>query len=410
MEGFFQVTDLKQIIEYRSKFETVTTEKIAITDAWGRILAEPVAAAHDLPGFSRSTMDGYCVRATDTFGATESNPAYMTIIGSIAMGQSPTLELASGEAARIATGGMLPPTADSVVMIEHTEKIDATTLEIYRSSAPGQHVVLPNEDFSKGDGLLEVGQRIRPQETGLLAAFGISAIDVYKRPVVGIISTGDEIVAVKDTPAPGQIRDVNSYTLSSMVSECGGRPKIYGVFEDNFELLLDTSRKAIEQCDMVLISGGSSVGKRDFTIQVLENLSDAHILAHGISISPGKPTILAKVGEKAFWGLPGHVVSAMVVFRAIVRPYFERISGLKASGTASSRPIPALLARNLSSAQGRVDFVRVKLAERDGRLWAEPILGKSGLINTIVKADGLIEIDLNSEGLDQGSEVAVQLL
>jgi len=406
MKDFFKVTDLEKVLEYASLFPVVETEQVLLENTPGRILAEEIIADIDLPGFSRSTMDGYAVRASSTFGASDENPVYLNIVGSIAMGESPSFSVEQGETARISTGGMLPNGTDSVVMIEHTEIIDEKTIEAYKSAAPGQNVIEKGEDFTEGNVVLHSGQKIRPQETGLLAAFGKEKVKVFKKPVIGIISTGDEVVSVSQTPHPGQIRDINIYSLSGQVIEAGAIPLAFGIIKDDYKNLLGRCREALLESDMVLISGGSSVGTRDFTIEVLSALPDSEIIVHGISISPGKPTILARSGKKPLWGLPGHVVSAMIVFDAVVKPFIEKISGFlpeqKNRFTLSAR-----LTRNISSAQGRTEFIRVRLTEKEGILWAEPILGKSGLINTMIKADGLIEIGKNVEGLEKGSEVKV---
>jgi molybdopterin molybdotransferase len=406
MKDFFKVTDLEKVLEYTSMFPVVGTELVFLEKTPGRILAEEIIADIDLPGFSRSTMDGYAVRASSTFGASEENPAYLNLVGSIAMGESPSFQVEQGEAARISTGGMLPNGTDSVVMIEHTEILDEKTIEAYKSAAPGQNVIEKGEDFTEGNTILHSGQKIRPQETGLLAAFGKEKARVFKKPVIGIISTGDEVVPVSETPHPGQIRDINTFSLSSLVIAAGGIPLTFGIVKDDYKNLLEKCREALLASDMVLISGGSSVGTRDFTIEVLSALPDSEIIVHGISISPGKPTILSRSGNKPVWGLPGHVVSAMIVFTAVVIPFIEKISGIlpeqKNRFTLSAR-----LTRNVSSAQGRTEYIRVRLTEKDGILWAEPILGKSGLINTMIKADGLIEIGKNVEGIEKGTQVRV---
>jgi molybdopterin molybdotransferase len=325
------------------------------------------------------------------------------------MGNKPDFPVGPGEAVRISTGGMLPTEADSVVMIEHTEAIDDTAIEVYRSIAPGQNMVVVGEDIKKGEVILRCGGEIRPQEAGMLAALGKQTVTVYKRPLIGIISTGDEVVPVHESPGPGQIRDVNTYTLFGLVQEIGATAIPFGIVRDDYEALLAKSSQALAQCDMVLVSGGSSVGARDFTIDVIGAMEDSEILFHGISISPGKPTILAKVQNKAFWGLPGHVVSAMVVFSRIVKPFIDHVSGRTDVHRKKIR-LKARLSRNLASAQGRVDYIRIRLKQKEGVLWAEPILGKSGLISTMVKADGLIEIGMNTEGLDEGTEVGVILV
>jgi molybdopterin molybdotransferase len=387
----------------------MASEKVSLTDSVGRILAEDIKSDIDLPDFSRSIMDGYAVRGSSTFGAGEGNPAFLNITGTVSMGNKPDLCVGPGEAVCISTGGMLPPDADSVVMVEHTEEIDDTTIEVYRSVAPGQNMVKVGEDIKKGEVILRCGGKIRPQEAGMLAALGKLTVPVYKKPLIGIISTGDEVVAVDESPGPGQIRDVNTYTLSGLIQEIGATPIPFGIVRDDYEALLAKSSQALAQCDIVLVSGGSSVGARDFTIDVITALEDSEILFHGISISPGKPTILARVQNKAFWGLPGHVVSAMVVFSRIVKPFTEHVSGCADAYRKKIR-LTARLSRNLASAQGRVEFIRIRLKQKEGVLWAEPILGKSGLISTMVKADGLIEIGMNTEGIDEGAQVEVILV
>lgn len=409
MKNFFNVVTIEQALAFRSVFSEMEIETVPLVAAFERVLAEPMSATENLPNFRRSTMDGYAVCASSTFGATESNPAFLTVKGTSLMGETPGFSIGTGEACRISTGGMLPVGADSVVMIEHTETIDSTTIEVLRSAAPGRHVIEPGEDFLKGEILLSTGRRLRSQEIGLLAAFGRDTLKVYRKPVVAVISTGDELVPITETPSPGKILDINTYTLTSMVKACGAVPISYGIVRDNSESLNQTLALALKTSDMVLVSGGSSVGVRDVTIDALSALPNPSILFHGISISPGKPTILAMSQKKALWGLPGHVVSAMIVFLKVVKPFIEYISGIKGLSSQTIR-VPALLSRNLSSAQGRVDYVRVKLKTVDGKLVAYPILGKSGLISTMVKADGLIEIGLNVEGLDQGEPVEVELL
>ncbi len=406
MKEFFKVTNLETVLNYRSTFPRVGLEQVSLPEAVTRILAEDIVADNNLPDFPRTIVDGFAVQGASTFGASEGNPAYLTITGSIAMGESPEFAIAPGQAARIATGGMVPQGADSVVMIEHTEAIDDTTIEVYRSVAPGQNMIAVGEDIKKNADVLRKGQTIRPQEAGLLAALGKQQISVYRKPVVGIISTGDEIIPISEAPRVGQIRDINTYTLAGLIHEAGAVAVPYGIVRDDFEMLLEKCTLALNHCHMVLISGGSSVGTRDFTVDVLSALQDAKILVHGISISPGKPTILAKVKNKSFWGMPGHVVSAMIVFSKVVRPFVEHIGGQSGIEDNGLR-IEARLSRNVASKQGRVDFIRVRLRREGRRMWADPVLGKSGLISTMVNANGLVQIDINTEGLDKGAKVDV---
>ncbi|SMC56077.1 molybdopterin molybdochelatase [Desulfocicer vacuolatum DSM 3385] len=406
MNHFFKVMGLDRVMGLVPGFPAVPLETLSLSRASARILGEDITADQDLPGFRRSTMDGYAVQSRATFGASEANPAWLRMTDTIAMGQTPTFSLASDEAAPISTGGMLPDGADSVVMVEHTEPVDDATVEIYKSVAPLQHVVDRAEDYGKGQEIITAGTLIRPQESGVLAALGMTDVKVFKRPVVAIISTGDEIVPVEETPAPGKIRDMNSHTLAGLISDAGGIPMQLGIVKDNRDDLFEACSRAVAQADMVLISGGSSVGMRDFTVDVLSDLPQTELLVHGISISPGKPTILARAGQKPVWGLPGHVVSAMVVFKVVVLPFLKKIMGKK-DWADQGLTIPATLTRNVASAQGRTDFVRVDLQERDGKLYAVPVLGKSGLIRTMVMARALLEIGENVEGVEKDTRVNV---
>lgn len=407
MKDFFNVTPLEKVFEYIKIFPVVAPETIPINMATGRILAQGICSDEDVPGFSRSTMDGYAVFAASTFGASEGNPAYLTIYGAVLMGEDSTVRVDHGTAMRISTGGMLPEGADSVVMMEYATEIDETTLEVNKSVAPGGNVISKGEDIQQGQSLLSAGLMLRPQEIGLLAALGIESVNVFQKPVVGIISTGDEIVPINKIPGPAQVRDINSYSISSQVVQAGGIPLNFGIIKDNYNILFETCKQALEKADMLIISGGSSVGTRDLTIEVIEALNDSKILVHGIPISPGKPTILARTGKKPVWGLPGHVTSAMVVFDRVVRPFIAHMAGTDNNKNIHEQLISAKISRNIASAQGRTDFIRVRLKKSDDGLWAEPVLGKSGLINTMLEADGLVEIDMNTEGLDKGTAVSV---
>jgi molybdopterin molybdotransferase len=408
MSHFFKVKTLDEVLSMTRQFRPTDSETVDISAAFSRILAEDVTAPGDMPGFRRATMDGFAVHASSTFGASESTPAWLEIQGTILMGQVPDFELSPGRAARISTGGMLPKGADAVVMVEHTQTIDDTSVEIYKSVAPLQHVIDANEDFSSGDVVLAAGTFIRPQEAGLAAGLGFTTLPVHRVPVVGIISTGDEIIPIEQEPAPGRIRDINSYTLSGFVQEAHARVVRYGIVKDDPDHLRAVCEKALSETDMVLISGGSSVGTRDYTVEVLSGLPDTRILVHGMSVSPGKPTILAQSGVKPVWGLPGQVVSAMVVMKMVVIPFLHRIQGYTAPKPLIR--VPAKLTRNVASAQGRRDFIRVLLENGPEGVTAKPVLGKSGLIRTMIHADGLLDIGENLEGLEKDTVTQVILL
>jgi molybdopterin molybdotransferase len=408
MSHFFKVKSLDEVLSLTREFDPADAQTVDTREAFSRILAEDVTAPRDMPGFRRATMDGFAVNASATFGASESTPAWLEIQGTVLMGQVPDFELAPGKAAGISTGGMLPKGADAVVMVEHTQTIDDTSVEIYKSVAPLQHVIDASEDFASGDVVLASGTFIRPQEAGLAAGMGFTTLPVHRVPVVGIISTGDEIIPIDQDPAPGRIRDINSYALSGFVQEAHAHVIQYGIVKDDPDQLRKVCEKALEQTDMVLISGGSSVGTRDYTVAVLSALPDTQILVHGMSVSPGKPTILAKSGTKPVWGLPGQVVSAMVVMKMVVIPFLQRIQGCRVPKPLVR--VPAKLTRNVASAQGRRDFVRVMLETGETGLTAKPVLGKSGLIRTMVLADGLLDIGENLEGLEKDTVTQVILL
>jgi len=405
-KDFFKVKNIEEVSSLESLFPRLGTEKISLLNASGRVLASDIISDADLPGFDRSTMDGFAVVASSTFGASDGSPAFLNIKGSVPMGEKPDFSIMPGEAARIPTGGMLPKGADSVIMIELTEAVDDDSIEIYKSVAPGHNIIKRGEDYNAGDTIISAGCRLRPQDVGLLAAFGQDPVSVFKQPVIGIISTGDEIVSVNKNPGLAEVRDTNTYSLAGFVKEAGAVPVTFGIAGDSFDELLAMCSKAIEETDMVILSGGSSVGTRDFTIEVLSSLPESEILVHGISISPGKPTILAKTRNKAAWGLPGHIVSSMIVFKVIVRPFIEHIGGVSQKNK-KQQWTKAKMTRNISSAQGRIDCIRVKLSMINNTLFAEPVLGKSGLINTMVKADGIVMVDINSEGIEEGVEVDV---
>ncbi|PKN16952.1 MAG: molybdopterin molybdenumtransferase MoeA [Deltaproteobacteria bacterium HGW-Deltaproteobacteria-6] len=406
---FLKVKTSEEVLEILKGFDPVSTETILIADGFNRILNREIVAEEDLPNFRRSTMDGYALRACDTFGASENLPVFLELVGEVAMGQIPTDIVTPGRAVRISTGGMIPEGADAVVMIEYCHHLDEKTIEVSRAVSPLENVVMPGDDFKKGVVIFEKGAILRPQDIGILAGLGIQNITVYKKPKVAIISTGDEIIPINQSPKPGQVRDINSYTLSAFCSQAGAIPVNLGLCKDNFS---DLSRKvagALETCDTVWISGGSSVGVRDMTLKVLESFDHAQLLVHGIAVSPGKPAIISRIGNKAVFGLPGHVASAMVVAEIFLNPFLSRLSGVAGASDDHHFYLRAELTRNIESAGGRDDYIRVRLDKRDGRIFAEPIFGKSGLISTLVEAHGLLKIDRNTEGLYKGQTVEVML-
>ena len=409
MPVFFKVKTVEEVLELIYGFKPVSEERVPLQDSFSRVLSRDVFSPEDLPGFQRSSVDGYAIRARDSFGASESLPAFLEVVGEIGMGSLPSFPVKQGQAAKIATGGMLPEGADSVVMVEYCHALDEKTIEISKANAPRENVILPDDDFKKGSLVLPKGRRARPQDVGILAGLGFSEIWVYQKPRVAIISTGDEVVPIKEKPRPGEVRDVNTFTLSAFCRQEGAEPEVMGLCRDNFEQLRQMIQDGLQRADTVWISGGSSIGTRDLTLKVFESFEGMEILVHGISISPGKPTIIARRRSQIIFGLPGHTASAMVVAEVFLTPFLSRLSGEEGLTIQEYQIIRARLSRNVESASGRDDFIRVKLTKRDEGWIAEPLFGKSGLISTLVDADGLLRIGRNTEGLYQDQVVEVMV-
>ncbi|MEW6404421.1 MAG: gephyrin-like molybdotransferase Glp [Chloroflexota bacterium] len=406
-------------------------DMIDVASSLGRVTAEDIHAPQPLPDFQRTTVDGYAVRARDTFGATDSMPAYLNLIGEVPMGDSPSFGLDAGQCALIHTGGMLPKGADAVVMLEYTQvvhheapgdsqKQDSVIsvaknpeIEIFRAVADGENVIRVGEDVAQGQLILPRGSRMRPAEIGGLMALGITSLRVATQPRIGLISTGDEVVEPGQKPRPGQVRDINSYTLGALVEKVGGEAKRYGIFGDSFAILKDAAAKALAECGAIIITAGSSASTRDMTAEVIRTLGEPGVLVHGINTRPGKPTILGVCNGKAVIGLPGNPVSALVNGYLFVVPLIERLLGAlpKPQSTVQAR-----LTVNLPSQAGREDWWPVKLKPSPtGRgqgegFSAEPIFGKSNLIFTLAFADGLVRIHPDATGLSAGEMVDVVLM
>lgn len=407
-EGFFRAVSTTEFTNLLRTFPPLPAETVDLSAACGRFLAEDLLAAENLPAAARAAMDGYAVRAAEVFGATESNPAYLDLAMDIPIGVTPEKPLPPGHCARIVTGALLPDGADAVVMVEYTEDLGAGAIEIRKPLAPGDNMLLAGEDAAEGQRLLAAGTRLRPQEIGILAALGHVRVAVGRAPTVAVLSTGDELVPVEATPRPGQIRDVNTHTLTAMLRTAGAVPTAFPLVKDDLAGIQAALATAVAGHDLTLLSGGSSVGARDFTLDALRNLG-ADILAHGVALSPGKPTILARAADRPVIGLPGQVTSAQIVMLVFGLPLVAHLAGDTAAFDRPPFSFPAVLSRNVASKQGREDHVRVRLEARPGQLpLAHPVLGKSGLLKTLLLADGVIAIPADLEGLAGGVEVAVR--
>ena len=403
---FFQVAGSREVLRSFQALTPLGEEQVGLMQSLGRILAAGVTAGEDLPHFDRAVMDGYAVRASDTFGCSESQPAYLACRGTVEMGRPPDEKLSGGEALRISTGGMMPEGADAVVMWEYTRE-EAGLVEVFCPAAPGEHVARRGEDLRKGERILEAGHRLRPPDIGLLSALGHAEVSVRRRPRVAVISTGDELVGPGDKPGPGQVRNVNQYSLGAWIRRCGGEPLLLGVVRDDFEAIRARLEEGLEKADMVLISGGSSAGARDLTRSVIESSGEPGLLHHGLAIRPGKPTVVGACGSRPLFGLPGHPVSAMVIFLVLVRPVLNRLQGLE-EGEGVSR-VAARLGDNLPSQAGREDFYQVRLDSSEEILVARPVFRKSGLVTAMVRGEGMVRISPEREGLEAGEEVDVEI-
>lgn len=379
-------------------------ETVGLTQCHNRILHEAIYSGVNIPDFRRSTVDGYAVRSKDLFGASETSLSLLELIGEAEMGKTNKYSLEyPGECVYVPTGGMLPEGADAVIMIENVEKLDNETLLASKSVAPGENVIQIGEDIGKGELVIEKGTRLRPYEIGVLASIGCTDVKVVRQPRVGIVSTGDEIVEPGKVPETGQIRDINSYLLYSLVQESAGEPVMYGFVKDNFDELRDTVSRALDECDTVLISGGSSVGKKDETVNVINSFENSEILVHGIAIKPGKPTIIGKVDGKALFGLPGHPLACAVIYKAFVTRYIDKLTGKQ----EWDYPVRCEFEINYHKAKGREEYLPIEISLEGSRRIAKPILSKSGLITGFSKAWGYVKIEKNDEGLREGQAVQV---
>jgi molybdopterin molybdotransferase len=384
--------------------------QIGIESTLNRILSRDIVSPEDLPAFTRSTMDGYAVNSSDTYGASEGMPSYLNVIGEVLMGKYADIKVNKGESTKIATGGMLPKETDAVVMFEYANTVDDTTIEVFKPVASGENTIRAGEDCKKGQMILTKGARIRPQDMGVLAGIGITETWVYQKPKVAIITTGDEVVHPSKPLHMGQVRDINSFSLSGLVETHGGTPLKKGIISDVYEELKKTVGESLQAADIVLITGGSSVGTRDVTESVINSFGKPGVLFHGVSIKPGKPALAGIIHGKPVFGLPGHPAAVIVCFELFVRPVLQILSGkTEKLHHTLKKIVRAKITKNISSGTGRQDYVRVSLEDRGGELWAVPILGKSGLITTLVRADGTVMIPLQKTGIEQGTEVEVEL-
>jgi len=407
---FFHVITADQFIDRLAGFPRLGGETVQLDEAAGRVLVSDIAAREDLPEGARSTVDGYAVRAADTFGASESIPALLELARPVLMGVIPDFELLPGQAAPILTGGFLPKGSDAVVMVEYSNAAGMGAVEISHPVTLRTNVVDKGEDARAGEPQLRAGKKLRPQEIGFLAALGYPEVEVRRMPKVAIISSGDEVIPVEKKPLPGQIRDANGRSVAALVRAAGGVPVPFGIVTDSAEMLDKTLREALASADVVTISGGSSVGARDLMASSVAAMPGAEILAHGVTIKPGKPTLLGRRDDKAIFGLPGHPVSALVIAQIFLAPFLEYLQGAPLKKGPIGHEVRAALAVSLHSEIGLEEYIRVRIEEaEDGTCAAYPVLGKSGMLSTLTRADGVVRVPVNAEGLSRGETVTVIL-
>jgi len=400
--------EAKQAIDEKLKLGVVGEEETLLLEAYGRILAEKVVSTLDIPPFDRSTVDGYAVKAEDTFGAEEGQPAKLAALGMVSVGEQPKICIEKGEAAEIVTGAPIPEGADAIVMVEDTDKHD-TELCVFRAVTRDENVMKRGSDIKKGETVLKVGRVLGASEIGVLAAVGLTRVKVFKVPVVAVLSTGAEVAEPGKKLPAGKIYDINAYSLSTAVSESGGKPVYLGVVADDKDKLDEALKRALTSADMVLTSGGVSVGPKDYMPQVVNSLGEPGVFINGIAVKPGKPTTVALIGKKPVFSLPGHPTSALLLFHLLARPVLQLMSGRP---TIEEKTVKALATKRMFSAKGRRTFVMIKMKlDKFDRQVVEPVeTGASGAITTLAKADGFVEIPAYQQFIDAGEEVVVTLL
>lgn len=380
-------------------------KEVSVDEALHRFVAEDVVAPYDLPRFNRSTVDGYAIRWMDVVGASESIPSMLTVVGKVSMGETTQLNIGSCEAVYVPTGGMLPLGCDAVVMIEYTEKLDEDTIMVSSPVSQGENITCIGDDLAYGELLIRKGVKISPYDIGLLVGFGMSKVMVYDCPNVAIISTGDEIIDPGQDSSLGQVYDMNGYALAALVKELGGIVVAKSIVNDDFDALKQCMKECLTVADLILISGGSSVGVRDYTKALIESFSNSRLLIHGLAVKPGKPTLLGTIGEKLIFGLPGHPVSALIVFDALVKYYIEQLQ----NRSQNVITMTARLTNNVHGAPGRDTFQMVSLEKKDQEWYATPIYAKSGMMSLLAHSSGYFVIPMHKEGYKQDEQVEVFL-
>lgn len=398
------INEMKEIIDRAFSHLKLTTEKISIDEAMERVLSADIVATVNVPHFNRSVVDGYAVKLTDVQGASNAIPGFLRIIGEVPMGKATDLVLNQGETAYVPTGGMIPAGTEAMVMIEYTEKLGDRDLAVYCNAGANENMMLIGDDVSIGEVVLKKGHFLRPQDLGVLSALGHLQVEVYRKPRLQIVSTGDEIVPPGTIPQLGEIVDINQAALNAVAKRFGTEVVSKSYVKDDFETIKNAVDRGLKTSDMVILSGGSSMGEKDYTVKVIDSLGE--VLLHGLSIKPGKPTILGKVDGKPVVGLPGQPVSAIIIFMVMLREFMTLYYG---RDLYKYKTVQGRLMENVHAAPGRRTFQTVEIMEVDGQIEVRPTHGKSGMITLLAYSDGYIEITENEEGKNRGELVEVSL-
>lgn len=393
------------------------SESVPLRSAVHRYLAEDIYSDTDIPHFTRSVVDGYAVAAKDTFGTGESSPVFLDVTGAVEMGKDCAIRLKPGQAVYVPTGGILPEGADAVVMIEYVESLDEKTIAVYKSVAPNSGLMNRGDDFRKDQLLFRKGHRITVKDVGMLAAIGKDRVEAFKKPRVSILSTGDEVIDIARTPGPGEVRDINSYTIAAFAEATGAEVCFIEKVPDVEPLLKKALEEALRESDIVLLSGGSSAGNKDMTAQVIDAMGKPGVVTHGIAMKPGKPTVIGVIEteeqpgtlrDKLVVGLPGHPMAAIVAYDVIVNDFMRKYCFCNEEEPVR---IPARITENIHAGEGRETYQLVSLRRgTEGEWSAEPIHAKSGSISQLMLADGYVKISSLSEGVAAGADVEVTLI
>ena len=399
--------EAKQLLDQSFSAKPVGVEQVSLSEAHERVLAQEVMAKIDIPSFTRSIVDGYAVKAADTFGASEDQSVRLTFCGHVAIGEAPKVEVKNGLVAEIVTGAPLPKGADAVVMVEYTRRSEDTVF-VHRPVSIGENLMAAGSDIRKNETVLKAGRFLGSREIGVVAAVGLTEVSVYKRPKVAVMSTGAEVVTPGEPLSPGKIYDINAHTLSAAVQEAGGEPINLGIVPDNKEELTKALRNALGSADAVITSGGVSVGPKDFTPQVVDSLGKPGVLISGVAVKPGKPITIAVVDGKPVFSMPGNPTSSLFMFNVFVRPILVKLAGRP---TEELPTLKAVTTQKMFPARGRRTFVMVNLSyDKTGSLIVSPVpTGLSGAITTLAKADGFVEISEKQQFIAAGTEIDVYL-